>query len=79
MVYNFFGRKTSVEQLKMAISQKKTKKKQTNKQTKKKKKVKNYVNQLSKNLRKVKYTFYRQFLGADLADMLMNYNYQCFD
>ena len=69
MVYNFFDRKTSVEQLKMVISQKK----------KKKKRVKNYVNQLSKNLRKVKYTFYRQFLGADLADMLMNYNYQCFD
>ena len=67
MVYNFFDRKTSVEQLKMVISQKK------------KKRVKNYVNQLSKNLRKVKYTFYRQFLGADLADMLMNYNYQCFD
>ena len=64
MVYNFFDRKTSVEQLKMVISQKR---------------VKNYVNQLSKNLRKVKYTFYRQFLGADLADMLMNYNYQCFD
>ena len=73
MVYNFFDRKTSVEQLKMVISQKKKKKK------KKKKRVKNYVNQLSKNLRKVKYTFYRQFLGADLADMLMNYNYQCFD
>ena len=72
MVYNFFDRKTSVEQLKMVISQKKKKKK-------KKKRVKNYVNQLSKNLRKVKYTFYRQFLGADLADMLMNYNYQCFD
>ena len=71
MVYNFFDRKTSVEQLKMVISQKKKKKK--------KKRVKNYVNQLSKNLRKVKYTFYRQFLGADLADMLMNYNYQCFD
>ena len=70
MVYNFFDRKTSVEQLKMVISQKKKKKK---------KRVKNYVNQLSKNLRKVKYTFYRQFLGADLADMLMNYNYQCFD
>ena len=71
MVYNFFDRKTSVEQLKMVISPKKKKKK--------KKRVKNYVNQLSKNLRKVKYTFYRQFLGADLADMLMNYNYQCFD
>ena len=38
MVYNFFGRKTSVEQLKMAISQKKNKKnKQTNKKKNKKK------------------------------------------
>ena len=77
MVYNFFDRKTSVEQLKMAISQKKKTKKK--KQQQQQKKVKNYVNQLSKILRKVKYTFYRQFLGVHLADMLMNYNYQCFD
>ena len=35
MVYNFFDRKTSVEQLKMAISQKKNKKKKTTTTTKK--------------------------------------------
>ena len=33
MVYNFFDRKTSVEQLKMAISQKKKKKKTKTKTT----------------------------------------------
>ena len=38
MVYNFFDRKTSVEQLKMVISPKKKKKK--------KKILNNYVNQL---------------------------------
>ena len=36
MVYNFFDRKTSVEQLKMAISQKKKKKKKNNNNNKKK-------------------------------------------
>ena len=35
MVYNFFDRKTSVEQLKMAISQKKKTKKKTTTTTKK--------------------------------------------